>query len=793
MTTVFASSGIGQTAADTNLARGKSYTFSARPNYAHCTDPGDATQLTDGIYTQGYFWTQKSTVGWQGGGPVAITIDLGQIEPISGVSFNTAAGVAGVTWPTGIAVLVSDDGHAFYEAGELLALSAEHGRPPRTGYATHRFWTQALRAHGRYVMLVVTGGHYLFADEIEVHRGEPGLLAVTPTGPVITDGIAFANQQRVRQSVERRLRLDTQAVRELADQTKISGAAAKEIRTLLAEVEAGIPNLPRQYGEDFRAVLPLNALHQQVFRAQAALWRAVGAGPLTVWSSPVWDPLDLIHAAPKAGAQVDVALMQNEFRAGAFNLSNATETDQKLTLKIVGLPGGTNPDWITVHEVQWLDTKSGQPVAAALPVAERVDNGYHIQAPAGLTRQVWLTFHPVAVLPGEHMGRITLTDGAQTLEVPVRVRVHSLRFPERPSLHLGGWDYTDTEGRDITPANRDLVIAHLQERFVDSPWATSGVMPAGKFGDDDQFTVQPDTTQFDRWLERWPNAVRYCVFSNVRGQFAGVKMGTPTFEKRVGTWIRFWAQHAQQRGLRPEQLALLLLDEPTTSEQDAIILAWTRAIHAAGTGVKIWEDPIHADPFAANQEMLAACDVLCPNRTKFLAEAKYRDYFATHRPPNVELAFYSCSNPLRLLDPYSYIRLQAWSCWQQGARSSYFWAFSDSGGGSSWNEYASRGPSYTPFLLDAASVTPGKHMEALRESAEDYEYLVMLRDKIATLEQQGKNPSALERGRQLLTTAAHRVLSADGASDLSWFATKDRTVADQVRREILDVLTALEQ
>jgi hypothetical protein len=117
--------------------------------------------------------------------------------------------------------------------------------------------------------------------------------------------------------------------------------------------------LPRQYGEDFRAVLPLNTLHQQVFRAQAALWRAVGAGPLTVWSSPAWDPLDLIHAAPKAGAQVDVALMQNEFRAGAFNLSNATETNQKLTLKIVGLPGGTNPDWITVHEVQWLDTKSG--------------------------------------------------------------------------------------------------------------------------------------------------------------------------------------------------------------------------------------------------------------------------------------------------------------------------------------------------------------------------------------------------------------------------------------------------
>ena len=124
-------------------------------------------------------------------------------------------------------------------------------------------------------------------------------------------------------------------------------------------------------------MLPLNALHQQVFRAQAALWRAVGAGPLTVWSSPVWDPLDLIHAAPKAGAQVDVALMQNEFRAGAFNLSNATETNQKLTLKIVGLPAertGLDQRW---HEVQWLDTNPANRSQRQLPVASGLTTVMH--------------------------------------------------------------------------------------------------------------------------------------------------------------------------------------------------------------------------------------------------------------------------------------------------------------------------------------------------------------------------------------------------------------------------------
>jgi len=41
---------------------GKKYIMSAQPNYNLCTDPDDSIQLTDGIYTGGHFWTQKTTV-----------------------------------------------------------------------------------------------------------------------------------------------------------------------------------------------------------------------------------------------------------------------------------------------------------------------------------------------------------------------------------------------------------------------------------------------------------------------------------------------------------------------------------------------------------------------------------------------------------------------------------------------------------------------------------------------------------------------------------------------------------
>ncbi len=82
-----------------NIAIGKKYTFSKEPNYGLCKDAGDMAQLTDGQYTKGFFWTQKSTVGWNYTPQLEICIDLEKEEPICGVSWNCAAGTSGVTWP----------------------------------------------------------------------------------------------------------------------------------------------------------------------------------------------------------------------------------------------------------------------------------------------------------------------------------------------------------------------------------------------------------------------------------------------------------------------------------------------------------------------------------------------------------------------------------------------------------------------------------------------------------------------------------------------------------------------
>jgi hypothetical protein len=762
-----------------NIALGKPYTLDPRPNYSYCTDPGDKTQLTDGVYTKGYFWTQKSTVGWSSVGGVTITVDLGSVQPIRGAAFNTAAGRAGVAWPASIVILVSDDGKSYYPAGELINLSMKHGPAPND-YAIHRYWTGELCTHGRFVsFLVVAGGPYTFVDEIEIYKGEPDWLKLPFSGEGVTDAKAY----QLHAAFEHRIRKDLLAVREAA--AKLKGDAPKAIQTELDAIEREIPSMPRRHDPKARVTLPLNPLHERVFRTQAMVWRAQKAALLAASPANPWDPLDITGAPTRGTGGVNVAMMQNEFRSAALNVSNAGENAAELRLQITGLSGETNPPCVAVHEVAWTDTRKGIAVAAALPETRRDGDAFIITVPSGMTRQVWLTFHPTDLKPGTHRGAISLTSGKTKLRVPLTLRVFPLRFPDQPSFHLGGWDYSDAiKGRDVTPENRDAYIRILREHFVDSPWATGGVMPFNQ-----------DTARFDEWLRLWPGARQYCVFASVGEEIGRAKMGTPEFDVQVREWITFWTGHAKQRGLKSEQLLILLVDEPAEDHRDNIILPWAKAVRAANTGVTLFEDVCHIDPLRANQEMIKLCHILCPNRPRFLSSApSYRDYFAKQHAGGMELAFYSCNIGARLADSYSYFRLQAWTAWQYGAKASFFWAFSDSGGGSSWNEYAmTHSTCYTPLFIEPATVTGSKQMEAIRESAEDYEYFVMLRDRIAAAEKAGRQGAAVERAKELLATAPARVLNACDADKLMWAEPKDRSLADKVRVELLDALVALDE
>jgi hypothetical protein len=172
-----------------------------------------------------------------------------------------------------------------------------------------------------------------------------------------------------------------------------------------------------------------------------------------------------------------------------------------------------------------------------------------------------------------------------------------------------------------------------------------------------------------------------------------------------------------------------------------------------------------------------------------LENKSYRDFYTARAKKHTQTFWiYSCDGPNRLLDPYSYFLLQGWECLRFGAENTSFWAFSDSSGAeSSWDPYKQVHSNYVPFYIDATSVTPAKYMEAVAESVRDYEYFAMLNDAVEAAGNQADDFAIIE-ARKLQAAGPARVLNADGADKVEWKESKDRSIADQVRVEVLDLI-----
>lgn len=784
-----------------NIALGKSYTFSLAPNYPLCTDPNDIVQLTDGENVVGpQFWSDKRCVGWRKPATsIEITIDLEKVQPIKGVSYNTAAGNADVFWSRAIFIFVSDDGINYYYVDELIT-SCEGMIPPTFGYTVNRFKSCKLETKGRYVkFVIIPSGHFCFVDEIEVFKGPQEYLTKSP-GDKVDNINKFLQDNLTDQGIARRIRQD---IFDLMREITKSNILQDEKESLIAElrdIEPRIKSIPRQIEPSFRAIMPLNSLHKEVYRVNAKYAKAKGLEGVMVWKNNRWDML-LPTALPDTkdidnNTKLEMAMMQNEFRSEAFNITNITESDLMIKLTFDGMPGGLIPDYITVHQVEFVDTRETLLLADALPIAKKTKEGFEIYVPSGMTRQVWLTFNPIGIEPSTYNSKISLDLGNNLgkIDVPLEFRVSSIVFPEQPSISLGMWDYTDDLRRDLPEGARDEAIQNMKEHFVDTPWGLRGTAPWPSSIQvvEDEIYMEMDFSKFDKWVSDWQGARNYNMYLNVGNTFGPSKtpMNDPNFQRFVSHWASEWSAHVKEIGLDPSQIALLLIDEPTTNEEANIIITWGKAIKAGAPDFVIWEDPLFVEPWNINPEFFEVCDVLCPSIPYYYRD-KTENFYKELQDAGKRLWFYQCSNG-RVWDPYSYHRLTEWIAWKHGAVGVGFWSYSSAGGTSPWNEYLALGKtSYTPVYFDNNSIVDGKHWEAVREGIEDYEYMKILSDTIKKLDAQGYTGEILNEAKILLSEAPERVCGIYETRSIRWWISQEKDFADLERIKVLNMIEEL--
>jgi len=437
--------------------------------------------------------------------------------------------------------------------------------------------------------------------------------------------------------------------------------------------------------------------------------------------------------------------------------------------------------------VLWTDTSARETVGSALPELVQKDGAYQIELPAGMTRQVWFSVTPTTeISPGVHKGRLTVRSGDEAVAaVPFDLRVFGVEFPAAARLHITGWDYTNGSLYGNTAENKSPLVKLLRERHVDSPWATKDTMPYGKYDASGKLVETPSTASFDAWVALWPDARNYHVFSYVADEIDGTPMDNPLFAKKVASWIEFWVAHAATLGISADRIILCLVDESKNETDDDLIVTWSKALRKAELKVRLFDTGTRP-PERNTTKVIAAVDILCPHRPELVNGNVDVDFYREQRKHGKTLYLYSCNGPGRTSDPYSYYRLQAWEAFDLGAEGSGFWSFTGTGEADPWNEYLPALTVWTPLFLEKDDAITAKQMEAISESAGDYEYLALLGEAVEKMRR--TNHPLYGQARKLLQEGPQRVLSAPGAKNMEWKSPKDRSVAETVRRQIGDLL-----
>ena len=153
-----------------------------------------------------------------------------------------------------------------------------------------------------------------------------------------------------------------------------------------------------------------------------------------------------------------------------------------------------------------------------------------------------------------------------------------------------------------------------------------------------------------RGLFRGPSRIRW----------AQPRSGRRNSTSAWGAWISAWVRHLQTKGLPPERLGLLIHDEPHEGSDTGPLVAWaTSDSRCRAEGPDLGGPHLSGSRQGSRGAVRGLRQSCAPTvRCGWSGARHSRTSIAPSRAAGRTLQFYSCSGPAKLLDPYSYHRLQ---------------------------------------------------------------------------------------------------------------------------------------
>ncbi|TLD41213.1 MAG: hypothetical protein JETT_2501 [Candidatus Jettenia ecosi] len=668
-----------------NLANGKAYIVSPQQNYTQSVSApaSDTTSLTDGKYTVGYFWSQKTTVGWQRAKTVEIIIDLEKEYNIGSIAFNTARGEgAGVYYPAHIAAFVGTDHEHLLYVGDI-AINSEN-QPG--SYQIKRFELNGIGIRGRYVFLeVVPKGLYLFCDEIEVIEGSSG------------------SGQKGTLSVDQS-RTFTDQIRRIGIEKELQNGQIDNLNKTIVDVpeEEHIRKIKRQIAS-LQTTNDVKAVEADMLALRCAVLRARFPGnELMIQTINPWAQITPnifpVEVAPLA---LSFMLPKGGYDSQALIVTNLSEKSRGISVSLDKSPAGVE---LVLYQVPFIKTAAMEYVADPLvPVEKR------FMLRPGESRLVFVIVHGTQSGTWSHTLRIKREDRVKS--IPITTYVANTELPKNLRLNSVNWaelNFKLIRDRKQIAVN-DLLSHHTN--VIDVPPA---YLPIGEL-------VQ-DFGPLEEYLRISNGITKVLLFANFRPVTRSSVNGKYAFmgnEWKV--WFEKWFEEltkvAAKAGIPKENLYFYPYDEMDGKHVEDFI--------AFATWVRKEISDIRLYATINNKSALQALPYLD------VAQVVNReDLLGDIRTTGPEIWLYKANGPAKSLSPYSYYRMMSWKAFLNGYTGVGFWAYADAGSGdnpgTAWDDFDGKNPDYAVIYEgEGNTIISSRRWEAWRMGIEDYELLTM--------------------------------------------------------------------
>jgi len=736
-----------------NLALGRPYSFPTghAPNYWYCVDPGDATDLTDGVRGEaaGY---DLGSVGWAslgGNKHESVEIDLGRICSIEGLTFNSAP-----KYPVSVMVFLSDDGETYSYAGDIINEALPHTSP-------HTFTLDGLTEQGRFVRIqLVNGGHYMYLDEIEVLGSKSEKL--TPQSRELTaDNIIQFAADLVPSLRQRNSSLGFlgDAKTRLAEEPDTHQAAVGQARDALEQIGSRIMARAKAETVDYRRGLPFTELDGEIGRVMGAYLAATGRSGVRMWPANPWAPLLPFDFDASEPASEPLMMMQNEWGELAFSVVNGSTSPVELSVSITDLqadavraPAST----IRLQEVRFVEASGFLLRADALVPVRGM-----IELPAGLTRQLWLTIDARGLAPGTYRGQIEVSGDGASIRKPFAFTIMPIAMPEQASVYINTWSYMHWK---IPKARPEKVARDLREHYSTVQQVISNYMPFPSVDAEGNFTQPMDFTKLDEYMASLPGTSMWLLWTQFDSDHRSMypKEGDARRTKIMTRWLKDVIAHMKEKGYGYDEFAFEWIDEAGVKEMYEIVKPSCELLRSIDPQVLIWANVTGGLTEDSLAEFEGLIDIWCP-----ISKKLGWDFWKGKRVWTYD----SSSNKTR--SPTGHYRYKLWKTFHQGCEGNGFWNYTDNL--DSWDDYASV-PSWGVIYDDPDDVLSSKRWEAYRAGIEDYEVCKMLNDAVVAAKAAGKGDTAdIVAAEKALDQWVKRVLDNKD----------DPMIAEQAHQELL--------